>query len=63
MGYIINGDLESEANLHMIIEGRTEVGHNFLTGCATDADGIARMIAPYKKVIEKWPHLLVWLCN
>lgn len=45
MGYIINGDLDSEANLRMIIEGRCEVGHNFLAGCASDRTGIARLSA------------------
>ncbi len=40
MGYIINGDLSAERNLMMIIEGRCDVGHNFLAGCATDGEGI-----------------------
>ncbi len=40
MGYLIRGDLAVEPNLRMILEGRAEVGHNFLAGLATDADGI-----------------------
>ncbi len=43
MGYIIYGDYASEKNLQTIIEGRCEVGHNFLCGCATDTDGIATL--------------------
>ena len=31
-GYIVNGDLPEEENLRTIIEGRCEVGHNFLSG-------------------------------
>ncbi|NMP36718.1 MAG: iron-sulfur protein [Clostridiales bacterium] len=40
MGYIVNGDYAGEGNLRMIVEGRCEVGHNFLAGVATDGDGI-----------------------
>jgi len=35
-GYIISGDYSREPNLQMIIEGRAEVGGNFLAGVATD---------------------------
>jgi len=35
-GYLISGNYSSEANLQMIIEGRSEVGGNFLAGVATD---------------------------
>ena len=35
-GYIISGDYTSEKNLLTIIEGRAEVGGNFLAGVATD---------------------------
>ncbi len=35
-GYIIRGDYSKEANLQMIVEGRAEVGGNFLAGVATD---------------------------
>lgn len=41
MGYLVNGSLAREDNLRMIIEGRAQVGGNFLAGVATDADGIA----------------------
>ena len=36
VGYLISGDYSREFNLQMIIEGRAEVGHNFLAGVATD---------------------------
>ena len=35
-GYLISGNYASEANLQMIIEGRSEVGRNFLAGVASD---------------------------
>lgn len=36
MGYLVSGDYSRESNLQMIIEGRAEVGGNFLAGVATD---------------------------
>ncbi len=36
MGYLISGDYSRETNLQMIIEGRAEVGGNFLAGTACD---------------------------
>lgn len=36
VGYLISGDYAREANLQLIIEGRAQVGHNFLAGAATD---------------------------
>ena len=36
MGYLVSGNYSEEFNLQMIIEGRAEVGHNFLAGVATD---------------------------
>ncbi|HHW00092.1 MAG TPA: iron-sulfur protein [Clostridiaceae bacterium] len=35
-GYLISGNYPSESNLQMIIEGRSEVGGNFLAGVACD---------------------------
>lgn len=52
MGYIVNGSLASESNLKMIIEGRTEVGHNFLAGIAEDAGGIERLAARLSYALE-----------
>ncbi len=36
MGYLVCGDYSKESNLQMIVEGRAEVGGNFLAGVATD---------------------------
>ncbi len=42
IGYLVNGEYSAESNLQMILEGRSEVGGNFLAGVATnegDTDG------------------------
>lgn len=39
-GYIINGDYNSEHNLKQIVEGRVEVGHNYLAGVGYDKESI-----------------------
>ena len=36
IGYLISGDYSKEFNLQMIVEGRAQVGSNFLAGVATD---------------------------
>ena len=36
VGYLVSGDYSTEFNLQMIIEGRAQVGTNFLAGVATD---------------------------
>lgn len=36
MGYIISGNYSEESNLRMIIEGRANVGGNYICGVATD---------------------------
>jgi len=36
VGYLVSGNYSKEFNLQMIIEGRAQVGHNFLAGVATD---------------------------
>ncbi len=43
MGYLIDGDLSAEPNLRLIIEGRCDVGHNFLAGCAENAEEISAL--------------------
>ena len=43
-GYIISGDYRAEKNLQTIIEGRAEVGGNFLAGIATDEKDTDRSI-------------------
>lgn len=42
-GYLVNGNLEDEPNLRLIIEGRAQVGGNYLAGVATDAAGIRNL--------------------
>ncbi len=36
VGYLVSGNYSSEMNLQMILEGRAQVGGNFLAGVATD---------------------------
>ena len=36
MGYLVSGSYSKEFNLQMIVEGRVQVGGNFLAGVATD---------------------------
>ena len=36
VGYLVSGNYSEEENLRMILEGRSEVGGNFLAGVATD---------------------------
>lgn len=43
MGYIIRGNINNEPNLQTIIQGRCQVGGNFLAGEGTDADSIKIM--------------------
>ncbi len=52
MGYLVNGELSREANLRMIIEGRCDVGHNFLAGCASDAKGIEALAEKLSYALE-----------
>lgn len=44
MGYLVSGDYSREGNLRMVIEGRAEVGGNFLCGVATDENDPDRAI-------------------
>ncbi len=43
-GYLVDGRYSGEPNLQMIIEGRSEVGGNFLAGVATDEQDTDRSI-------------------
>ncbi|MDD3335383.1 MAG: NAD(P)H-dependent oxidoreductase [Eubacteriales bacterium] len=52
MGYLINGEYAKEANLRLIIEGRCEVGSNYLAGCATDAEEIQKLAAKLAYAVE-----------
>ena len=44
IGYLVSGDYSREFNLQMIIEGRSQVGSNFLAGVATDETDPDRQI-------------------
>ena len=44
IGYLVSGDYSKELNLQMIIEGRAQVGTNFLAGVATDEQDPNRQI-------------------
>lgn len=44
IAYLISGDYRYEANLRMIVEGRAEVGGNYLAGVATDEGDTAAAI-------------------
>ena len=44
IGYLLSGEYEREENLRMIVEGRAEVGRNFLAGVATDERDTDRRI-------------------
>ena len=44
IAYLISGDYQYESNLRMIVEGRSEVGGNYLCGVATDEGDTAAEI-------------------
>ena len=44
IAYLISGDYQYESNLRMIVEGRSEVGGNYLCGVATDEGNTAANI-------------------
>lgn len=44
IAYLISGDYQYESNLRMIVEGRAEVGGNYLCGVATDEHDTATEI-------------------
>ena len=44
IAYLISGDYCYESNLRMIVEGRSEVGGNYLCGVATDEENTAQQI-------------------
>lgn len=49
IAYIISGDYRYEANLRMIVEGRSEVGRKYLCGVATDEDAPAQQLSALAK--------------
>ncbi|MBQ8727632.1 MAG: NAD(P)H-dependent oxidoreductase [Oscillospiraceae bacterium] len=51
-GYIINGNYENEENLKTVIEGRSEVGHNFLAGVGHTPKTLSDMVKNLDYAIE-----------
>lgn len=52
IGYLVSGQLSKEENLRMILEGRSEVGGNFLAGIATDETDTDNSIDEMAKKLE-----------
>lgn len=53
MGYLIRGDLAAEPNLREIIDGRAQVGGNFLAGVATDEAGVVRLAKSLEYALDQ----------
>ncbi len=51
-GYLVNGHYSDEMNLQMILEGRAEVGGNFLCGVATNEGDTDRNIDKMASTLE-----------
>ena len=63
-GYLISGDYAAEKNLQTILEGRAEVGGNFLAGVATDEKDTDRSIdALAAKIVYAAEHHYVQPAN
>lgn len=52
MAYLISGNYRYESNLRMIVEGRSEVGGNYLCGVATDEENTAEAIAKLAQSVQ-----------
>lgn len=52
MGYLVSGNYAAEGNLRMVIEGRAEVGGNFLCGVATDEQNTDNAIDQLAQTVE-----------
>ena len=51
-GYIITGNLDAEENLRMILEGRSQVGGNYITGIATNQTNPEKELDDLAKNLE-----------
>ncbi len=45
LGYLVLGDYQKEDNLKIVLDARSEVGHNFHAGVATDASSMQLMVS------------------
>ena len=52
VGYLISGPYSKEMNLQMIVEGRSEVGGNFLAGVASDEFNTDKQIDTLAKSLQ-----------
>ncbi len=52
LGYIVNGSLENEANLKMIMEARSDMGGNFMAGIAQSEESIAELARNIRYALE-----------
>ena len=52
VGYLVNGEYSAESNLQTILEGRSEVGGNFLCGVATNEGDTDRNIDKMAATLE-----------
>lgn len=52
VGYLVNGNIHAEANLKMILEARSEVGHNFLAGIAQDRASMEMLMKRLSYALE-----------
>ena len=53
VAYLVRGDLAAEPNLRMVIEGRADVGRNFLAGIATDNTNMGAMIESLTYALDR----------
>ena len=51
--YLVNGRMESEENLRTVLEARAAVGHSFLAGTASDAEGLRALAAKLAWALER----------
>ena len=52
VGYLVSGCYSKEDNLRMIVEGRAQVGHNYLAGVATDEENTNAAIDAMAKKLD-----------
>lgn len=53
VGYLIQGDIDKEPNLKMVLEARSQVGHNFLAGFGMDKESISLLSNRLTYALEK----------
>lgn len=56
VGYIINGDIKREENLRTVLEARSDVGRNYLSGMAYDTPSMDKLTRSLSYALEKKYH-------